>query len=117
MLNKSFLTKMKELLLSQKKEILAQSQQERDIDMEGDETDLIQGAMIAEMNNRLTSRATFKVKQIDDALQRIEKQTYGLCIDCEESIPEKRLILNPHFLTCVTCAEDREAEEKQRKRL
>lgn len=117
MLNKSFLTKMKELLLSQKKEILAQSQQERDIDMEGDETDLIQGAMIAEMNNRLTSRATFKVKQIDDALQRIEKQTYGLCIDCEEPIPEKRLILNPHFLTCVTCAEDREAEEKQRKRL
>ena len=38
---------MKELLLSQKKEILAQSQQERDIDMEGDETDLIQGSMIS----------------------------------------------------------------------
>jgi DnaK suppressor protein len=117
MLNKSFLTKMKELLLSQKKEILAQVQQERDIDTEGDETDLIQGTMIAEMNNRLTSRATFKLKQIDDALQRIDKQTYGLCQDCEESIPEKRLILNPHFQTCVSCAEDRETEEKQRKRL
>ena len=117
MSNKSFLTRMKELLLSQKKEILSQTQQERDIDMDGDETDLIQGAMIAEMNNRLTSRATFKLKQIDDALQRIDKQTYGLCQDCDEAIPEKRLLLNPHFQTCVSCAEDREAEEKQRKRL
>ena len=117
MSNKTFLSKMKEQLLAQKKEILAQSQLERDIDMDGDETDLIQGNMIAEMNSRLTSRATFKLKQIDEALRRIEKQTYGLCQDCDEAIPEKRLLLNPHFQTCVTCAEDRETEEKQRKRL
>lgn len=117
MLNKVFLSKMKEQLLAQKKEILAQTQQERDIDMEGDETDAIQGNMLAEMNNRLTSRASSKLKQIDDALAKIDKKTYGLCQDCDEAIPEKRLLLNPHFLTCVSCAEERETEEKQRKRL
>lgn len=117
MLNKVFLTKMKELLLEQKKEILAQSQrQERDIDMDGDETDVIQGVMLAEMSNRLGTRIITKLKQIDDALLRIEKQTYGLCQECDEPIAEKRLLHNPHFLICISCAEDRENEEKQRRR-
>lgn len=117
MLNKVFLNRIRESLLSQKKEILEQAQrQEKDIDMDGDETDAIQGNMLVEMSNRLGTRATAKLKQIEDALQRIEKQTYGLCQDCEEPIAEKRLLHNPHFLICISCAEDREAEEKQRKR-
>lgn len=114
-MNKTFLNRVKESLLAQKKEILAQAQQqERDIDMDGDETDVIQGSMLAEMSNRLGSRNVAKLKQIEDALLRIEKQTYGLCQDCGEPIAEKRLLHNPHFLICVSCAEDREAEEKQR---
>jgi DnaK suppressor protein len=117
MLNKNFLNRMKEILLAQKKEILSVTQQERDIDIDGDETDVIQGHMIIEMNNRLTSRASAKLKQIDDSLIKIDKGTYGLCQDCEESIPEKRLLLNPYFQTCVSCAEDREMQEKQIKRL
>jgi DnaK suppressor protein len=117
MLSKTFLNKMKNLLLLQKKQILDQAQQVQDIDMEGDETDIIQGNMLVEMNNRLDARASAKLKQIEDALSCIDKQTYGLCQDCGEAIHEKRLLLNPHFQTCVSCAEDREAEEKQRKRL
>lgn len=117
-MNKAFLTRMRDSLLAQKKEILSQVQQrEREIDMDGDETDVIQGNMLAEMNNRLGTRTAAKLKQIDDALLKIEKQTYGICQDCEEPIAEKRLLHNPHFLTCVSCAEDREAEEKQRKRV
>lgn len=116
MVNKSFLSKMKDLLLGEKKDILAQAQQEREIDVDGDETDVIQGNMLAEMTNRLNTRASAKLRQIEDALSRIDNQSYGLCQDCGESIPEKRLLLNPHFQTCVSCAEDREAEEKQRKR-
>lgn len=118
MMNKTFLNRMRESLLEQKKEILALSQQqERDIDMDGDETDVIQANMLADMSNRLSSRNVTKLRQIEDALLRIEKQTYGLCTDCGEPIAEKRLLHNPHFLICVSCAEDREAEEKQRKRL
>lgn len=108
---------MRNLLLSQKKEIFVQSQREQDIDMDGDETDAIQGNMLAEMSNRLSTRASFKLKQIEGALQRIDKQTYGLCQDCNEAIPEKRLILNPYFQTCVSCAEDRERQEKQGRKL
>lgn len=108
---------MKEVLLSQKKEIISQAQLEREIDMDGDETDIIQGNILAEMNARLNTRASTKLRQIENALAKIEDKSYGLCQDCEEPIPEKRLIINPHFQTCISCAEDREIEEKQRKRM
>ena len=117
MLNKKNLNKVKELLLSQKREILFNVRQELDIDTDGDETDVIQGNMIIDLNNRLNSRASYKLRQIEDALQRIDRRTYGLCQDCEEPIPEKRLLANPYFQTCVACAEEREKEEKQRGRI
>lgn len=116
-MNKAFLTKIKDLLLAEKEAILKQvDRQSDDVDHDGDETDEIQANQLIEMSNQLTARNTAKLSQIDAALKRIEDKTYGKCQDCEENIPEKRLLHNPHFLTCVSCAEEREAEEKQRKR-
>ncbi len=116
MVSKAFIQKAKATLLSQKKELLARTSQPNEVDMDGDETDEVQGNMIAELNNQLSHRDLFKLNQIDDALKRITNSTYGLCQDCEEKIPDKRLLANPYCVTCVSCAEEREAEEKQRKR-
>lgn len=116
-MNKTFLKKMKDLLLEQKNELLQQAAGRIiDVDTEGDETDEIQGNMLIELTNQLNSRSSAKLQQIDAALKRIEDKTYGLCQDCEEPILEKRLLSNPYFQTCVSCAEEREAEEKQKKR-
>lgn len=116
-MDKVFLQKMKENLLSQKKVLSIKTIKQVDIDTDGDETDEIQANMILELANKLNSRDNFKITRINDALQKIESSTYGLCEDCGDDIPEKRLVVNPHFLTCVVCAEERELEEKQRKRL
>lgn len=116
-MNKTFTQKMKNLLLAEKQEILKKTaDQEADVDTEGDETDEIQANMLIEMSNQLNTRNQAKLVQIDAALKRIEDKTYGICQDCEDPIPEKRLLMNPYFQTCVSCAEEREAEEKQRKR-
>ena len=115
MLNKTFIQKMKDSLQAEKKQLLSQACSEHDIDTDGDETDEIQGNMLIEMQNQLSTRNLTRLSQIEDALHRIDKQTYGLCIDCEESIPEKRLSANPYCLTCVTCAEERELEEKRKR--
>lgn len=115
-MNKTFIKKVKDLLLAQKKEILAQSVTQVEVDTDGDETDEIQANILIGLNNQLNSRNLEKLAQIDTALKRIEEGTYGLCQDCEEPINEKRLLSNPHFQTCIACAEEREAEEKQRKR-
>ena len=115
-MNKTFMKKVRDLLLAQKKEILAQSSTHVEVDTDGDETDEIQANILIGLNNQLNSRNLEKLNQIDTALKRIEDGTYGLCQDCEEPINEKRLLSNPHFQTCIACAEEREAEEKQRKR-
>jgi len=118
MLSKSFIKKIKETLIKERKGLLSKTQVDSDIesvDLDGDETDEIQGAMLIEMQNRIASRHAEKISQIDNALQRIEDSSYGICDDCEGDIPEKRLTANPYFLTCVSCAEDRELELKQKR--
>lgn len=115
-MNKTFLSKVKELLLAEKRDILKQVERDVAIDTDGDETDEIQGNLLIELTNQLNSRNATKLAQIEAALKRVDDKTYGKCQDCEEDIPEKRLLNNPYFQTCVSCAEEHEAEEKQRKR-
>lgn len=115
-LKKTFIRKIKEQLLTQRKELTNKSIRSNGIDIidiDGDETDEIQGNMLIELNNQLYTRNNSKLSQIDSALQRIEEKTYGLCEDCGEDIPDKRLLINPHFLTCVSCAEGREENKKR----
>lgn len=114
-MNKSFLNKIKRLLVSQKDDIMKQSVQEVTIDVDGDETDEIQGNILIDLNNQLNTRNMAKLSQIELALKKIDESTYGLCQDCGEAIPEKRLLSNPHFQTCVSCAEEREKEEKRKR--
>lgn len=41
------------------------------------------------------------------ALSRIETGSYGICSDCGEEIPRRRLELIPAALYCVSCAAKR----------
>jgi DnaK suppressor protein len=41
--------------------------------------------------------------QVERALQRLEDGTYGLCLECGEAIPVKRLEALPWAERCVAC--------------
>ncbi len=45
------------------------------------------------------------LREIGDALQRIEQGTYGVCLECEEPISVKRLDAVPWARYCVKCQE------------
>jgi DnaK suppressor protein len=45
------------------------------------------------------------LREISDALHRIEHESYGICMECEESISIKRLNAVPWARYCVTCQE------------
>ena len=45
------------------------------------------------------------LREISDALLRIEQGTYGVCPECEEPISIKRLDAVPRARYCVTCQE------------
>jgi RNA polymerase-binding transcription factor DksA len=42
--------------------------------------------------------------EVDEALERLEAGTYGLCTSCGELIPEARLQAMPAASRCITCA-------------
>ena len=114
-MKKSFVIKIKKLLHAQKQEIIDQSSQSIEVDHDGDEIDEIQANVLIGIANQLNIRNASKLSQIENAFHRLENGSYGKCQDCQLDIPEKRLLHNPHFQTCVDCAEDREFELKRKR--
>jgi DnaK suppressor protein len=45
------------------------------------------------------------LREIADALHRIDVESYGICMECEEPISSKRLDAVPWARYCVTCQE------------
>lgn len=52
---------------------------------------------------RLASGESALLRDVGDALQRIQDGKYGKCIDCDEDIPVKRLEVFPAAKRCVEC--------------
>ncbi|HSB72559.1 MAG TPA: TraR/DksA family transcriptional regulator [Candidatus Methylomirabilis sp.] len=48
------------------------------------------------------------LKQVDEALNKIQQETYGLCESCGELINERRLEALPFARLCITCQEEEE---------
>jgi DnaK suppressor protein len=60
----------------------------------------------------LCDRDREKLLQIDEALERIEDESYGICEECDCTITEKRLQVMPFARHCVPCKNDIEKNEK-----
>ena len=50
--------------------------------------------------------------QVNEALERIEANEYGLCITCKKPIPATRLKAIPHAQTCLKCQELLESKKR-----
>lgn len=48
------------------------------------------------------------LEDIDDALERLGRGTYGVCERCEEKIPEERLEAVPYARHCLKCKTEME---------
>jgi RNA polymerase-binding transcription factor DksA len=53
----------------------------------------------------------FLTRQVSDALERIEKGSYGYCLQCGQPVEVKRLAALPWVASCVACQE-RNAESR-----
>lgn len=53
----------------------------------------------------LAEAAASELRQVDDALARVEAGTYGFCANCGKPIPSGRLEARPFAEYCVACAE------------
>jgi len=64
----------------------------------------------------LGDREREKIRNIDEALARLDEGEYGICEDCEEEIPLGRLKAMPFARLCVKCKADLEKLQAQTKR-
>ncbi len=118
-MDKSFLDGMKARLLDQKKQLL-DSLSEQNEDMKGlvktvesgDEADVAADVIDRTLLTSLGTQDLNRLQMINNALDRINLGTYGLCIKCGKEIPQERLDALPYALMCISCA----SEEERRNR-
>ncbi len=57
-----------------------------------------------QMAIEMKRRNEAQLRLIDQALERIEDRSYGICLKCEEPISPKRLEVHPETPVCIACA-------------
>jgi len=105
------LVKMREELV---KEIARRSRATTEAGVQdiGDILDSVSEERTRELDMILTDREKRKLQQIDDAIDRIDENLYGLCDECGVKIPKARLKVLPFAKFCVECQEKMERDEK-----
>jgi DnaK suppressor protein len=74
----------------------------------GDKTDMAVSDEAKSFAADLSSTANGELGLVEDALKRIEKGTYGKCVECAEDIPTSRLEAVPWAPYCL---KDQEAHD------
>ena len=64
---------------------------------------------------RIRDRERKLLKKIDEALDRMNASTYGICERCGGEIPYKRLKARPVTTLCIDCKTLEETEEQARR--
>lgn len=96
------------VLEAKRKELLSVSSTREEILIEAaaDEFDRLQHQLNREVAIRKLDRESTLLKQVEAALTRIEEDTFGVCLRCEEDIPQKRLSAIPWAAYCISCQEE-----------
>jgi DnaK suppressor protein len=119
---KKFLSKMREQLVEMKTKLLSEidselrAEREANKDEGMDTYDLASEERDREINFILSDRERVKIKQIDDALDRLDQGTYGVCESCGLEIAEERLQAMPFTRLCRDCQQEQEKEAKSQRR-
>ena len=110
--------KFRQMLIDMRIELLGQLKSRDQVngnrEAAGDEADLASTDMAAEYAWMLRHRLGQRLLLVDDALDAIENDEYGICEECEKTINEKRLLLMPFTRLCAPCQSEVERKAKLR---
>lgn len=116
-MDRSTLEKIRETLIERRRRLgeglnridLDQSELDR-VDSQAEMVDIAQSL---EQLGRISSMQEQELKEliaIDRAIAKLATVNYGVCEDCDEEIPEKRLLAVPEARLCTRCQDIRERE-------
>ncbi len=117
-MKKEFQDKLKKKLIAQRNEILdtlaGKNEQLKGLvsgTESGDDVDIASDTIDRELLNSLGQQDANRLTAIENALERINRGTFGICPMCGKEIPEARLEALPYAVLCVSC---QEKEDKKR---
>ncbi|HHH37540.1 MAG TPA: TraR/DksA family transcriptional regulator [Epsilonproteobacteria bacterium] len=56
------------------------------------------------VNHKVLDESKLRLSRLQNALLRINKPIFGICIECEEEIGIGRMMARPESVRCVECA-------------
>ncbi len=116
-MTKKELEEFRKILLEKKREILEKLENiSREAEEEGENVieyyDKAAYQFSKEYKIKLEENEAKTLRDIEDALKKIEEGTYGICEECGQEIPRKRLLAVPWARLCLKCQEELEAQEE-----
>ena len=121
-MRKAVLKAAREKLLDMRRQVLRELNKDLKEGREGskeegmDTYDLASEERDREISFILTDRDRDKVQAIQEAVERVDAGTYGICESCESDISPGRLNALPFTRLCVNCAAEAEKEAKAARR-
>jgi len=113
-MDQSKASKFKKLLIQEKNRILKRFElntKEEGFSKENFENSSLAKYIIKnEIINSIKIKEFEKLKAIEEALGRLEQGVYGFCEECDESIGENRLKIQPWTTLCISDAEELERQ-------
>ena len=92
----------------------AQSREVLAIDTSPDELDRIQNSYERDYAIGSLERQAALMREVQNAIHRLDEGSFGVCASCEEQIHPKRLAALPWARFCIACqeAEDRTRQDR-----
>jgi DnaK suppressor protein len=78
-----------------------------------DELDRIQHATERELAMGHLERESHRLREVRDALCRVDTGEFGICLDCGQDIKLKRLVAVPWATFCIICQEVADRDSQQ----
>jgi DnaK suppressor protein len=113
------LEKFRKILLEQREQLVGNAKRaiSGDIHLDPDDFPDEMDAASSEINlaftGRLRERERHLLAKIEQALEKIEGNTFGLCENCGEEIGLKRLEARPVAELCIDCKSEQERLERR----
>jgi len=110
-MNRKQVEKYRKLLEAKRAALLTRVQAARMSEQEGsserapDLGDRAISTMNRDLSYQLTTGERDILKRIDDALDRIESESYGECLNCSKKVQQGRLDAVPWARHCIDCQE------------
>ena len=114
---------IKKMLLQTRDELMEEIARNRKMETEeliteiGDLYDSADNERDRQLSHILNDRDRKKLIEIDEALERIEDGTYGICEECGKRIAPNRLKVMPFARLCILCKSDNEKQLGQYRRV